>query len=39
MRQSEARSAGTIETMPGSLFADFASAVDAFVAEDEGAPE
>ena len=39
MRQSEARSAGTIETMPGSIFVDFASAVDAFVAEDEGAPE
>ena len=37
MRRSDARSAGTIETMPDSLFADFETAVEAYAAEDEGA--
>ncbi len=36
MRQSDARSAGTIETMSDSLLAEFESAVDAYAQEDEG---
>ena len=35
MRQSDARSAGTIESMSDSLFSDFENAVDAYAAEDE----
>ncbi len=35
MRQSDARAAGTIETMPDSLFAEFQDAVEAYAQEDE----
>jgi len=35
MRQSDARSGGTIETMPDSLLAEFENAVDAYAQEDE----
>jgi prevent-host-death family protein len=35
MRQSDARSAGTIETIPDSLLAEFENAVDAYAQEDE----
>ncbi|MGA0565237.1 type II toxin-antitoxin system prevent-host-death family antitoxin [Ancylobacter sp. VNQ12] len=35
MRQSDARSAGTIETMPHGLLAEFENAVDAYAREDE----
>ncbi|AZO04156.1 type II toxin-antitoxin system prevent-host-death family antitoxin [Mesorhizobium sp. M2A.F.Ca.ET.037.01.1.1] len=35
VRQSDSRSAGTIETMSDSLFADFESAVEAYAQEDE----
>jgi prevent-host-death family protein len=35
MRQSDARSAGTLETMSDSLFADFEDAVDTYAGEDE----
>lgn len=35
MRHSDVRSAGTIETMPDNLLADFETAVDAYAREDE----
>lgn len=35
MRQSDARSAGTLETMPDSLFSDFEDAVETYAQEDE----
>lgn len=35
IKQSDARMAGTIETMPDSLFAEFKNAVDAYAQEDE----
>lgn len=35
MRQSDVRSAGTLETMPDSLFADFEDAVETYAQEDE----
>ena len=35
MRQSDPRSAGTIETMPDGLLAEFENAVDAYAREDE----
>lgn len=35
MRQSEARAAGTIETMPDSLFDAFQDAVESYAQEDE----
>jgi prevent-host-death family protein len=35
MHQSDTRSAGTIETMPDSLFDDFENAVEAYANEDE----
>jgi len=35
MRQSDARSAGTLETMPDSLFAEFEDAVETYAQEDE----
>lgn len=34
MRQSDARAAGTLETMSDSLFADFEAAVDTYANED-----
>lgn len=36
IRQSDARSAGTIDTMSGDLLAEFEGAVDAYAQEDEG---
>lgn len=35
MRQSDARSAGTLETMPDALFAEVEAAVDAYAGTDE----
>lgn len=35
MRQSDSRSAGTIETMSDGLFAEFENAVEAYAQEDE----
>lgn len=35
MRRSDARSAGTIETMPDGLLAEFESAVESYAREDE----
>ena len=35
MRQSDARTAGTIDTMSASLSAEFETAVDAYAASDE----
>ncbi|TAX26565.1 type II toxin-antitoxin system prevent-host-death family antitoxin [Rhizobium leguminosarum] len=35
MRQSDRRAAGTIETMPDELFAEFENAVEAYAGEDE----
>lgn len=35
MQQSDARAAGTLETMPDALFADFEAAVEAYAGNDE----
>jgi prevent-host-death family protein len=35
MKQSDARTAGTIETIPDSLFNEFEGAVEAYAGEDE----
>ncbi|MEK1929416.1 MAG: prevent-host-death family protein, partial [Pararhizobium sp.] len=35
MRQSDARSVGTLETMPGELLDEFEAAVDAYAETDE----
>ncbi|AFL50531.1 prevent-host-death family protein [Sinorhizobium fredii] len=35
MRQSDARSVGTLETMPGELLNEFEAAVDAYAETDE----
>jgi prevent-host-death family protein len=35
IRQSDTRSAGTIETMPDSLLAEFENAVESYAQEDE----
>lgn len=35
MRQSDMRAAGTLETMPDALLAEFESAVDAYADSDE----
>ena len=37
MRQSDLRAAGTLETMPDRLFAEFEAAVDAYAGSDEPA--
>jgi prevent-host-death family protein len=35
VRQSDSRAAGTIDTIPDSLFADFEGAVESYAKEDE----
>ncbi|MES4992559.1 type II toxin-antitoxin system prevent-host-death family antitoxin [Phyllobacterium sp. 22229] len=36
MKQTDARSVGTLETMPDELFAEFEASVDSYAKSDEG---